>query len=319
MVLYKKFDNILTFDDKIFYKKNLLATCLSINKYEYCKNNKTREFDFYYEKNYIKREEIKLKNIFLFIFNRGKQSGGNFFHFHFHYLQRLIGFFFLTDEIKLGIPLNMLDFQKDMILKLVPENRIEYLDIYQYNYNIDKCYVGYYQSINNIPNYLFDKYQMMGYEIIINNNLKINYKNNIYIGRRIKNNAGANRYIKNNNQLIANLKIKNFYFFYFEDHLFDKKITELISLMPKIIIIKNGSGLTNLLFLPKIILQNIKFIIIYQENWKFKTSRIYDLITKFNVTHQVLTCKSITENKNDIQNNPFEIDIIELNKIIDNI
>lgn len=320
MNIYEKYDKILTFDDKIFYKKNILSNCLSANKYIYFKNNSTREIDFYYEKNLPNRELKKLNNIYLFIFNRGKQSGGNFFHFHFHYLQKLIGYFFLNDsEIKLGIPLNMLEFQKNIILSLVPENKIVYLDIYQYNYEISECYIGTYLNIDSIPNYLFDKYQMLGYELLFKNNIIYpNFENNIFIGRRIKNNAGVDRCIINNDQFMFNLKIKRFKSFYFEDYNFEGKLINLVKLNPRIIVIENGSGLTNLLFIPKDILQNIYFIIIDQENWNIETSRIYDIILKFNLKHKILTCKSITENTSDIQNNPFEININEFNTLIQN-
>ena len=39
MEIYKKYDTILTFDDKLFYKKNLLTTCLSANKFVYLQNS----------------------------------------------------------------------------------------------------------------------------------------------------------------------------------------------------------------------------------------------------------------------------------------
>jgi hypothetical protein len=72
------------------------------------------------------------------------------------------------------------------------------------------------------------------------------------------------------------------------------------------------------MFLPKQILENIFFIILDQENWKLKTSRIYDIILKFNIKHEILTCESITYNESDIQNNPFIINIDEFNNIYDN-
>jgi len=319
MKIYERYDTILTFDDKLFYNKNLLPTCLSANKYIYLQNYSNREIDFYYEKFRPNREVKELRNIFIFIFNRGKQSGGNFFHFHFHYLQRLIGFFLLNnDNIKLGIPLNMLNFQKNIILKLVPEDRIEYMDIYKYNYKITNCYVGNYIDISAIPTFLLDKYQLLGYEIITKNSLTPKYNSHIFIGRRIKDNAGANRCIINNESFLKTLWFKKFKLFYFEDYEFEDKITNLISLCPKLIVVENGSGLTNLLFLPKQILQNIYFIILDQENWQIKKSRIYDIILKFDIKHEILTCKSITNNKNDIQNNPFEIDIEDFDKLYNN-
>ena len=319
MKIYKKYDSIFTFDDKIFHNKDLLPSCLSANNYLYLKNNDSREIDFYYEKNKPDRIVKELDNVYIFIFNRGKQSGGNFFHFHFHYLQRLLGFFLINDNsVKLGLPLNMIDFQKNTILRLVPEDKIIYLDIYKYNYEITNCYVGNYLDISTIPEFLLDKYQIMGYNIITKNLLTPKYENNIFIARRIKNNAGASRCINNNIEFLNCLLDKEFKLIYFEDYNFEDKIINLIKLNPKLIVIENGSGLTNFMFLPKQILENIFFIILDQENWKLKTSRIYDIILKFNIKHEILTCESITYNESDIQNNPFIINIDEFNNIYDN-
>ena len=47
---------------------------------------------------------------------------------------------------------------------------------------------------------------------------------------------------------MKSLLYKKFKLFYFEDYEFDDKIIKLISLSPKLIVIENGSGLTNLLF-----------------------------------------------------------------------
>jgi len=317
MEICKKYDTILTFDDKIFYNKNLLPTCLSANKFVYLQNNSNREIEFYYDKFRPDREVKNLDNIYIFIFNRGKQSGGNFFHFHFHYLQRLIGFFMLND-IKLAIPLNMLDFQKNIIHKLVPEDKIIYLDIYRYNYKITNCYVGNYIDIDTIPTFLLDKYQLLGYEVLIKKSIIPRFKRNVFIARRIKDNAGASRCIINNNEFMKCLWYKKFKLFYFEDYHFEDKISKLISLSPKLIVIENGSGLTNLLFLPKEILQNIYFIILDQENWQIRKSRIYDIILKFNIKHEILTCKSVTNNVTDIQNNPFEINIEDFDNLYNN-
>ena len=89
------------------------------NKFIYLQSHNSREIDFFYEKHLPDREVKDLDNVYVFIFNRGKQSGGNFFHFHFHYLQRLLGFMINDKDVKLGIPLNMLDFQKNTILRMV--------------------------------------------------------------------------------------------------------------------------------------------------------------------------------------------------------
>ena len=315
MKVYEKYDNIITFDDKLFYKNNLILSCLSVNKFEYYKNSE-KKIDFYFENNKPNRELIRLQNIFIFIFNRGKQSAGNFFHFHFHYLQKILGFFLINDEnIKLGIPLNMTPFQKNIILKLVPEDKIIYLDIYKYNYEIKNCYVGNYINIHSIPDLLLDKYQIIGNKIIFNNLIKPKYENNIFISRKINDNAGSNRYITNYDEFTKFIETKKFKLFYFEDYNLENKLIKLISLNPKLILIENGSGLTNFLFFPKNIIKNIHLIILDQENWKINTSRIYDIILKFEIKHDILTCKNIINDENDIRNNPFNIDISEFENI----
>tara|TARA_Y200000002_G_C22605781_1_gene631543 strand:- start:95 stop:1066 length:972 start_codon:yes stop_codon:yes gene_type:complete len=315
MKIYEKYDNIITFDDKLFYKNNLILSCLSVNKFEYYKNSE-KKIDFYFENNKPNRELIRLQNIFIFIFNRGKQSAGNFFHFHFHYLQKILGFFLINDEnIKLGIPLNMTPFQKNIILKLVPEDKIIYLDIYKYNYEIKNCYVGNYINIHSIPDLLLDKYQIIGNKIIFNNLIKPKYENNIFISRKINDNAGSNRYITNYDEFTKFIETKKFKLFYFEDYNLENKLIKLISLNPKLILIENGSGLTNFLFFPKNIIKNIHLIILDQENWKINTSRIYDIILKFEIKHDILTCKNIINDENDIRNNPFNIDISEFENI----
>ena len=71
------------------------------------KNNENKLKELY--NNRIVKEQENLDNIYLFIFNRGKQSGGNYFHFHFHYLQRLLGFltiqYFLCSLFKTNLNL----------------------------------------------------------------------------------------------------------------------------------------------------------------------------------------------------------------------
>ena len=65
-------------------------------------------------------------------------------------------------------------------------------------------------------------------------------------------------------------------------------------------------------------MSNIYLIILDQQNWEIRKSRIYDIILKFNIKHEILTCKSITNNEADIQNNPFEVDIDKFDDIFDN-
>ena len=301
---YLNFDQIYTFDDKYFYNKKLLPESLSINEYLKYKDDDNYLNNF----NIIKRDEVSLDNIFLFIFNRGIKSGGNYYHFIFHYLQKIIGFFELKN-LKLGIPLNMLDFQKELLYKLIPKENIIYLDIYRYNYVINNCYIGKYISASNLPLHLLNKYQ----NIFNFNNFES--KNLIYIRRRNNNNAGKERIMINENDFINYLKDKNCSFFFFEDHNFNDKIINLIDLKPKTIIIEIGSGLTNLLFIPKYILKNIKFIIIDQDNWKLDKSRICNILNILQINFDIITCKNVTNNK-DLFNSPFILNINDFSKFI---
>ena len=209
----------------------------------------------------------------------------------------------------------MTPFQKNIIFRLVPEDKIIYLDIYKYNYEIKNCYVGNYINIDSIPDLLFNKYQIIGYEIIYNNFIKPKYENNVFISRKINDNAGSNRYITNYDEFTKFLQSKKFKLFYFEDYNLENKLIKLLSLNPKLILIENGSGLTNFLFFPKNIIKNIHLIILDQENWKIKTSRIYDIILKFEIKHDILTCNNVINDKVDIRNNPFNVDISEFENI----
>ena len=55
----------------------------------------------------------------------------------------------------------MLEFQKIIIHKIIPKERIVYLDIYRYNYEITNSYVGDYLSSHDLPNILLGKFKIM--------------------------------------------------------------------------------------------------------------------------------------------------------------
>ena len=95
----------------------------------------------------------------------------------------------------------------------------------------------------------------------------------------------------------------------------EDKLISLINLNPKIIIIEIGSGITNLLFIPKQFLKNIKFIFIDQKCWQLSKSRMYDIIIKLNLNHIIITCDNEINDYVDLQNNPYYInlDLIKIN------
>ena len=156
----------------------------------------------------------------------------------------------------------MLNFQKEILFKLVPKSNIEFLDIYQYNYEIINAYVGDYISPNFIPTELFDIYQNIGSKYIHN----IKNQNTIFIARKnYSHNAGKNRYIINDKQLDEFIIHNNIIKYYFDDKNLEDKLISLINLNPKIIIIEIGSGITNLLFIPKQFLKKYKVYIYRSE------------------------------------------------------
>lgn len=296
------YNKITTYEDKLFYNNNLLPSSLPINLYN---NPNIKYVIFKYKKTITKH------NLFIFIFNRGNKSGGNYFHFHFHYLQKLLPFFKLNN-IKLALPLNMLDFQKEILFKLVPKSNIEFLDIYQYNYEIINAYIGDYISPNFIPTELFDIYQNIGSQYIHN----IENQNTIFVARKNNTyNAGKNRYIINHKQLDEFIIHNNIIKYYFDDKNLEDKLISLINLNPRIIIIEIGSGITNLLFIPKQFLKNIKFIFIDQKCWQLNKSRMYDIIIKLNLNHIIITCMNEINDYVDLQNNPYYInlDLLKIN------
>jgi len=303
---YIFYEEIYTKDDMYFYNKKAIPDCLAINSYLKYKDN-----DGYLNNLYetIPSKEIKeIKNIYLFIFNRGVKSGGNFYHFIYHYLQKLIGYFELKD-ISIGIPINMLPFQKDILYKLI-HNKVIPLDIYHYNYKITNCYVGKYLSASILPNLLFKKYQSL-----YRNNLFTKNENIICILRKKANNAGKNRLMKNQEDFKNYLQKFKTKFFYFEDYNFDEKVKNFLNLNPKIVIIEVGSGLANLLFINKNLLRNIKFIIIDQDEWNIDKSRISQIFKLLDINYEIFRCKTIYKNyENDSKNNPFTIDIDEFHQ-----
>ena len=297
------YNKIITCDDKLFYNDKCITSSLSINLYI---NSDTKYAIFKHKKCIIKH------NLFIFIFNRGNKSGGNYFHFHFHYLQKLLPFFNLNN-IKLALPLNMLDFQKDILFKLIPQSNIEFLDIYQYNYEIYNAYIGHYVSPDTIPSQLFDIYQNLGSQYINN----IQNENIIFILRKKSiHNAGKNRFIINDKELDQFIINNNIIKYFFEDKNLENKLITLINLNPKIIIIEIGSGITNLLFIPKQYLANIKFIFIDQKCWLLKKSRIYDILIKLELNFDIITCINDIKDYVDLQNNPYYINLEKLKLLL---
>jgi capsular polysaccharide biosynthesis protein len=311
---YYFFYEVTTKDDMYFYNKKAIPDCLAINSFL-----KYKDDDIFLNELYdsIPSKEIKkINNLYLFIFNRGLKSGGNYYHFIYHYLQKILGYFEI-ENLNIGIPINMLEFQKEIISKMIPKNKIIYLDIYRYNYKITKCYVGKYFCSSKLPDQLFNKYQNL---FLINN---FENKNIICILRKNLNNAGRNRIMVNQQNFLNYLKKFNTNFLYFEDYNLSDKIKNLCSLCPKIIIMEIGSGLVNLLFIKKKYLKNIKFIIIDQSEWKFNNSRILNIFNLLDLNYDIFTCNTIYKNdESDKKNNPFEININEFeskyNKLLSN-
>ena len=81
-----------------------------------------------------------------------------------------------------------------------------------------------------------------------------------------------------------------------------------------------GSGLTNLLFINKNLLRNIKFIIIDQSEWKVDKSRISKIFKLLDINYDIFRCKTINKShENDSRNNPFVLNIDEFHQKYNNL
>ena len=257
MPIYGTFNKVQSIGDSLFVGKKQLPHSLSPNIWEFRRDDSDLLKSGWDMAKQSLQDSYEIETIdeemYLFLFNQNQQWGGNFFHFHFHELQRLLGYLELrktNPSLKLGIPKGIKNFQRSIIDSIVGDvEKIEF-DIFNKSYLFNKCYIGEYSNIAEIPVNLFNILQAVG-------SRKINFEPSksermVYIGRRTgKGFAGDKRVMKNSIDFLKLLETMNFETIFFEDYDLEGKLTNLLNPSPKIILTEIGSGLTNFLFMPR--------------------------------------------------------------------
>ena len=239
MPIYGTFNKVQSIGDSLFVGEKQLPHTLSPNVWEFKKDdsNLLKSGWDKAKQGFPNSDETEIvdEEIYLFLFNQNAQWGGNFFHFHFHELQRLLGYLELrktNPSLKLGIPKGIKNFQRSVIDSIVGDVEKVEFDIFNKSFIFNKCYVGEYSNIAEIPVNLFNILQAVG-------SGKINFEPTksermVYIGRRTgKGFAGDNRVMKNSIDFLKILETMNFEKIFFEDYDLEGKLTNLLNPSPK--------------------------------------------------------------------------------------
>jgi hypothetical protein len=302
------------FDQRLFSNEMQISATLNANQYEFDSDNS--EFLNEQWKIYCRNEppKIEINGGYLLFFDNNLQSGANFFHFHFHEMQKILGYLELLNinpDLKLYLRTGLSNFQKYLINLLVPQSNIIEIDIFSDIYSVSDVYVGCYISISEIPQELVDIYQNIGRSICEENDVKSNIPTSGICIRRRQNKgfAGDSRFMLNQDKYDELMTSHGYVDFYFEDYDLEGKLIGLLSNQPRQIIMEIGSGITNFLFFPKEFLQGTSIIVIDQDRWKLDKSRINDIFKKIGLDY--VTSRALTKinNPSDPGNNPFSIDV----------
>ena len=305
---YERFYNVIIHNHEIYLNNIRYEHSLRPNEYE-----KTKTLG--YLPNFLNIKNINCgDNSYLFLFDKDKACGGNYFHFCFHFMQKLHGYFKIKNyisDMKVIVRSDINEFQKELLLKFIDEQNVIYLDVVNNWYNIKSCFIGKFLDICTISKFLVDKYQDLSNELF--DYSKCNFINKVFIERNTYNSAGSDRTIVNKNQYYTFLNNNKILITSFDNKKIKKKIFDLMTLMPKVIIIETGSGLVNLLFIPKQILKKIKIILLNPILWNIKESRIYKIFEVLQIKPNIINCKSIINTSNlDKINNPYVINLDSL-------
>ena len=315
MASHNRYSNVQSLGAVLFHDDKQLSCSLSPNTWEFRRDDEellqsSWELAKGNSKKFPWNEEVK-EQAYVFLFNQNRQWGGNFFHFHFHELQRLTGFLEIKKRmpnLSLAVPSGMKSYQRDIIDSLIGETKLIELDIFHKSYLFEDCFIGDYANIAEIPINLFELLQSAGKK-------RIHFEPNdserlVYIGRRTgKGFAGDKRIMSNKNAFVELLESLNFEIMYFEDYDLEGKLAKLLNPSPRIIVTEIGSGLTNFLFMPRDFLLQTNLVIIDQNNWRLPPSRMSSIFDRLSIPRKIITAESITENFDDIQNNPYKLDI----------
>ena len=305
---YERFYNIIIHHHEIYLNNKRYEHSLRPNDYE-------RKKELNYLPNYLNIKNIDCgDNSYLFLFDKDKACGGNYFHFCYHFMQKLHGYFNLKNyisDMKVIIRSDINEFQRELLLKFIDEENIVYLDVVNNWYNIKSCFIGKFLDICTIPKFLVNKYQDLANQLFDYSKFKL--KNKVFIERDIKDSAGSDRKIINKDGYYDFLSQNNFLITSFDNKTINQKVNDLLIKNPKIIVIETGSGLINLFFVPKKILERIKIILLNPTLWNIKESRIYKIFEVLQIKPNIINCKSIINTSNlDKINNPYIINLESL-------
>lgn len=190
----------------------------------------------------------------------------NFFHFHFHEMQRVCGYFSpdLPQGLKVTLTGNLSGFQAATLERAIGALNIERLDP-QKVYCIHDAYIGDYIDIDHLPTDL-----SIIYNALVNRELHASPTRTqvgaVYVSRRIRpENAGNSRVFVNEQELIRALTKVDIPTVYFEDLDVAAKVAMLNS-DQLTVITTIGSQLANFLFRSQDA-DAARAIIIDHEDW----------------------------------------------------
>ena len=101
---YNKLANVQSINAELYHNNKKLSHSLSPNKWEFGSEDIEALTSSWEAVSHIKADKIIDEDVYIFLFNKNKQWGSNFFHFHFHELQRLLGFIELKKTQKTSAP-----------------------------------------------------------------------------------------------------------------------------------------------------------------------------------------------------------------------
>jgi len=260
-------------------------------------------------------------NVIYFLLSSNIKSGFNYFHFNFHYIQKILPYLKNKknfQNVKILINANLLDWQKEILLFFIDKEDLIEINIRENNQLILRQ--SYYFQITCFSSLNPDLYEYY-FKPIQKNDIIFETKNIVYLSRYTKNCGGKNRFILNNDLFLEYIEKTKIMMVTLPESVFKKY--EIFDNNPRILIINWGSDIVNLLFLDYESIKKINFIFLIPKNWHnnnklFDQSRMFSIIKFLKLNHKYILLKQTPiENESDKLNYPVTIDIDELNTIIE--
>jgi capsular polysaccharide biosynthesis protein len=233
-------------------------------------------------------------------------KSGNFFHFHYHEMQRICGY---TSKgpggQKLAVADSLTAFQESTLRAIVSEDHILYLNPHRV-YCVKEATVGNYIDTECIPLQLVDMYSALSEHPQISSHTRPAYTC-AYVSRRIRpGNAGNSRIFTNETEVISKLSDIGIPTLYFEDMDVWSKI-RLLNSEHLTIITTIGSQLTNLLFRNQRE-SPANMLVIDHQDWALSKSRMLNLLENANVNYTTFKSLKAGHVDYDPRNSPFRVD-----------